>query len=198
SHDIQPWDLYHGTVEGNQHISGKDGEYTDLFHFIPDDESDRPDAILIAQEERHFSADEICEKLRSLFTPREIDILKMYLDGYSFTNIGEALGLKDRSFLSNLIFKLTLKYKDVIDVLYLADGKSCAFEGLVPSNYLHFVELEEGRKARRNAKYAEKQKAKGKTQRRSPRKFANDEERKAAHREADKRYREKKKARAVV
>ena len=152
SHKFAPWEWYPEDVAGDRYASDDDGET--IFGSVEASEEYRPDKILLKLEERILTASEICKKLEPILTEHQFNILFLYLEGYTFSQIQEKLELKDRSFLSNLIFKLTLQYREVIELLYSDRDLPENLDKAVPSRFEQFRAVDAGRKARRAAKRA--------------------------------------------
>ena len=153
SHKFAPWEWYPEDVAGDRYASD-DADGETVFGLMVAPEEDRPDNILLKSEERVLTASEICKKLEPILTEHQSNILFLYLEGYTFSQIQEKLELKDRSFLSNLTFKLTLQYREVIELLYSDRDLPENLDKAVPSRFEQFRALDAGRKARRAAKRA--------------------------------------------
>lgn len=193
SHKFAPWEWIPDVIPGDCHAIGEDEGET-ILGLVAAPGEDRPDIILLRSELKFLTASEICKRLEPVLTERSLSILQLYLEGYTYSQIGEKLGLSDRSFLSNLIYKLTLQYEDVLKLIYTDGAFPPHLAHVVPPSYEHFAELEAGRKARRKARNADKRAQKGKPPREQPRKFASEEERREAQRATKREWMRKKRA----
>lgn len=193
SHKFAPWEWIPDNVAGDACKSGvEDGD--SLFFSIQAPEEERPDYVLLESEYKFLTSSEICKRLEPVLTERSASILQLYLQGYTYSQIGEKLGLSDRGFLSNLIYKLTLQYEDVLKLLYTDRAFPLHLAHVVPPSYEHFAELEAGRKARRKARNADKRAQMGKPPRKPPRTFASEEERREARRATAREWARQKRA----
>lgn len=200
SHKFAPWEWCPDVISGDRHAIDEDEGET-ILGLISAPEEERPDNVLLSSERKTLSSTEICKRLEPVLTERSASILQLYLEGYTFTQIGEKLGLSDRGFLSNLFFKLILQYEDVLKLLYIDTAPPAHLACLIPPSYEHFAELEAQRKARREARNearrkanAEKRAQMGKPPRKPPRTFASEEERREAIRATKREWMRQKRA----
>ena len=73
------------------------------------DESGSADEYLITKEDN----DEIAEKLLTLLTEKEYDVLRLYLDGYSYKQIAEKMGISQKS-VDNGLSRARKKLKELL------------------------------------------------------------------------------------
>jgi len=146
-HALSPWEAVPDCLEGDACRSGvEDGDC--LLATIELSEEELPDNILIASEERSFTSSEICERLRPILTEHRTNILQLYLEGYTFTQIKEKLGLTNRNFLSDMFSSFKLRYKEVLKLLYVDREVPSYLSDEIPSDFEHLSVLYSNRKKR--------------------------------------------------
>ncbi len=73
------------------------------------DESGSADELLITKEDN----DEITGKLLTLLTEKEYDVLRLYLDGYSYKQIAEKMGISQKA-VDNGLSRARKKLKELL------------------------------------------------------------------------------------
>ncbi len=88
---------------------GKLEKAEDFDLMLVPDESGSADEYLITKEDN----DEIAEKLLTLLTEKEYDVLRLYLDGYSYKQIAEKMGISQKS-VDNGLSRARKKLKELL------------------------------------------------------------------------------------
>ena len=183
-HSRNPWDYYPESLSLDSPMFDEDENgdcILDRMYFVP--YSETPEGILIAKEEgERVSSANIVHRLQKILSPKEAEFLELYLDGLTFVQISEEMGVDDCSCIqAQTISKLIRRYNDVIDLLYTTKKLPSYLIGLVPDR---FEEL--------TCKYNERMSRKRKGDK-TKRTFANEAEKLEAARESKRRWYEKNK-----
>lgn len=104
---------------------------------VESEPEDRPDVAAALAEVKHLTAEEITAALSGLLPPSQIRLLPLFLNGATYGEIREKLGIRDRSAgVSRLVERLRLNYVEVVNRL-LAAGMEIpeAYVGAVPEGY---------------------------------------------------------------
>ena len=134
-HTGNPWDIVPDFVSLDSPLFEEDEDGSsllDLYVTVPEDET--PEGVLLKRETVNpLTAEQIVERLIGILSQKEAEFLKLYLEGLSFTQISESLGIEDCSCLKEQSFsKLVRRYREVIDLVFTDRGISLELEGLVP------------------------------------------------------------------
>lgn len=207
-HTGNPWDRVpdFDSLDSPLFEEDEDGaSLLDRYVTAPEDET--PEGILLKSETvKPLTAEQIVERLIGILSQKEAEFLKLYLEGLSFTQISESLGIKDCSCLKEQSFsKLVRRYCEVIDLVFNDRGIPPDLEGLVPDKYEEIQRKYDERIAKKRkgdkpkrvfASDAERQQAAKESRRKWYEK--NKELQKVRKQERRREEREAKRARAVV
>lgn len=136
-HSRSPWEYIDETtaLESPMFESDEDGK-SRLDVYVADEESDPFNILVRAEGRQSYEAQDIIEKLRDLLSVREAEYLLLYLDGYSFADISEKMGVKDCSAIqAQTHSKLVRRYKEVLQRVFREDTLPHRFKDVKPDDF---------------------------------------------------------------
>ena len=151
-HTRNPWDLIPESESLDSPMFEEDEDGASLLdRYFTTDYEETPVGIVIARESvKPLTVVQIVERLEIILSSREAQFLALYLDGLSFSQISEELGLKDCSCLQQqTLSKLIRMYQEVIKLVYTDRELPLCFSGVVPSNFDAIVAKYEERIAKK-------------------------------------------------
>ncbi len=187
SHKFAPWEWYPDNISLDVKLYDDDEPET-MQDAVASYEYN-PCTELLRKEEakRALKISQIVNACKDFLNEKYQKILALFLDGYSFAEINEHVDGGSCG-LYRCKEKLILNYTDILRRIYLERKPPSYILGIAPDDYKILVAKRDADNARRREKKARKVREEGRTVRAPRRKFATEEERRAAYLEYQREY----------